>query len=58
LAIVAVFLRRVLRARLEGPEPDDADALDHAAAVLSAATAELLHDVGSQVIPPEAYHVM
>ena len=57
-AMLAIFLRRVLRARLAGPEPDDREALDHAAAVLSAATAELLQDVGSRAIPPEAYHVM
>ena len=57
-AIVAVFLRRVLRARLAGPEADDREALDDAAAVLSAAVAELLQDVGSRVVPPEAYHVM
>ena len=57
-AMVAVFLRLVLRARLTGPEPDDREALDHAAAVLSAATAELLQDVGSQAIPPQAYHIM
>ena len=57
-AMVAVFLRRVLRARLAGPEADDREALDHAAAVLSAAMAELLQDVGSQAIPPETYHVM
>ena len=37
---------------------DDREALDDAAAVLSAAVAELLQDVGSRVVPPEAYHVM
>jgi hypothetical protein len=57
-AMMAVFVRRVLRPRLDGPEPDDADAPDHAAAVLSAAVAELLQEVGSRAIPPEAYHVM
>ena len=57
-AIVAVFLDRVLRARLTGPEADDREALDHAATVLSGAVGELLQDVGSQAIPPEAYHVM
>ena len=57
-AMVAVFLRRVLRARLAGPEPNDREALDYAAAVLSAAVAELLQDVGSRVVPPETYHVM
>ena len=57
-AIVAVFLRRVLRARLTGPEPEDGEALDHAATTLSAVMTDLLHDVGSGTIPPETYHVM
>jgi hypothetical protein len=57
-AIVAVFLDRVLRARLTGPEADDRDVLDHAAEVLTAALGELLEEVGSRAIPPWAYHVM
>ena len=57
-AMMAVFLRRVLRARLARPEADDRDALDYAASVLSASMAELLQDVGSQAIRPETYHVM
>jgi hypothetical protein len=60
-AIVAVFLERVLRVRLAGPDSDDTDdtdALDHAAEVLAVAMGELLHEVGSRAIPPEAYHVM
>jgi hypothetical protein len=55
---VAVFLDRVLRARLTGPEADDRDVLDHAAEVRTAALGELLEEVGSRAIPPWAYHVM
>ena len=57
-AIVAIFLDRVLRARLTGPEADDSDVLDHVADVLGAAIGGLLQEVSSRVIPPETYHVM
>jgi hypothetical protein len=57
-AIVAVFLERVLRARLASPEAEDPDALEHAAEVLAASMVGLLQEVRSRAIPPEAYHVM
>jgi hypothetical protein len=57
-AIVAVLFDRVLRARLTGPEADDRDKLEHAAAGLTAALGAVLQAVGSRAIPPEAYHVM
>jgi hypothetical protein len=57
-AIVAVLLERVLRARLASPEPEDPDALDHAADVLAASMVGVLQEVCSRAIPPQAYHVM
>jgi hypothetical protein len=57
-AIVAIYLKEVLCARLVGPACEDVDRLDHTADVLIAALSELLQDVGSRAIPPETYHVM
>jgi hypothetical protein len=57
-AIVAIFLKQVLCARLAGRACEDPDRLDHAAEVLAASLGEMLQEVGSRAIPPEAYHVM
>jgi hypothetical protein len=57
-AVVAVFLERVLRARLASAACEDPDALDHTAEVLATSLAGLLEKVRSRAIPPETYHVM
>jgi hypothetical protein len=57
-ASVAVFLERVLRALLDGPETEDRHMLDHVSEGVVEALGALLTAVGARAIPPETYHVM
>jgi len=58
-AIVATLLERVLRAVLTSDRPrEDADALELAADTLASSMRDVLQDVCTRAIPPQAYHVM